>query len=252
MIGVSVLITGCTGVLGRHLKKVFPEAKAHSHSKLDVGDEKSVFKYFEENPDIDTIIHAAALTGVRECEDNKPEAWRSNVEGTRNLVEASLKFNQEIYFIYISTACVFEGTRGMYTETDIPYPKNFYAFTKYVGETSVRLILRHLIVRTNFVGSEPWRYPKAFTDRYGTYLFAEDVARGVKDVVDAEVEGVVHIVGSKKMSMYELAMMTSKTVQPMSLDGYRGPPLTVDMSLETVRWRRYEIGFGVKSASMQA
>ena len=28
-------------------------------------------------------------------------------------------------FIYIITACVFDGHRGMYKESDIPYPENF-------------------------------------------------------------------------------------------------------------------------------
>jgi len=35
----------------------------------------------------------------------------------------------------------------------------------------------------------------------------------------------------------------SKNVGKMALAEYQGPPLTVDMSLSTKRWRKYKIGF---------
>jgi dTDP-4-dehydrorhamnose reductase len=101
--------------------------------------------------------------------------------------------------------------------------------------------LTYLIIRGNFVSREKWPYPKAFTDRYGTYLFAEDVAKGIKDVLDERLTGIVHIVGDKKISMFELARITTPDVQPMTLKEYRGPPLTIDMSLDTVRWKKYKI-----------
>jgi len=241
---MTIFLTGSKGVLGKQLKKVFPDSLSPSHKELDVGERDDIFRYFQKHSDITTIIHAAALTSVRPCEDNKLEAWKSNVNGTKNLVDAAFKINPEIYFIYISTACVFQGTKGMYNEKDLPYPKNFYAFTKYIGETKITT-LNQLIIRTNFVGNEPWRYPKAFADRFGTYLFAEGVAKGVKDVIDANLKGIVHIVGDKKISMYELAKMTSPNVKPMSLDEYEGPPVTVDMSLDTIRWHKYNINTNV-------
>ena len=42
--------------------------------------------------------------------------------------------------------------------------------------------------------------------------------------------------------MYELAMLSgSKNVSKMTLDEYDGPPVTVDMSLSTKRWKKYKI-----------
>ena len=146
-----MLITGCTGALGKQLKKIFPNSLSPSHKELDIVERDSVFKYIQGHSDIISIIHAAASTNVRTCEDNKLETWNSNVNGTKNLVDAASKNNKETYFVYISTACVFQGTKGMYNETDLPYPKNFYAFTKYIGETSVIHLKNHLIIRTNFV-----------------------------------------------------------------------------------------------------
>jgi dTDP-4-dehydrorhamnose reductase len=187
------------------------------------------------------VVHTAALTGVRDCEEDKPKAWKSNVLGTGNLVDAFLKQGINVYFVCVSTACVFDGHRGFYTEEDIPYPENFYALTKLLGEFEVKKLPNYLIVRTNFVAKEKWRFPKAFADRYGTYLFAEDVARGIDDVIKAGLQGIVHICGDRKMSMLELARLTTPDVQPMTMNEYNGPKLTIDMTLDTIRWKKYKI-----------
>jgi len=234
------MITGSTGKLGRELVKVFPNALTPTHKVLELGDRNAVFTYIQENRPT-TIVHAAALTGIRECEEDREKAWRSNVIGTENLVDACLKFVPSTYFVYVSTACVFDGHRGFYTERDVPYPENFYALTKLLGEFVVRKLPLHLIVRTNFVARERWRFPKAFVDRFGTYLFADDVARGIREVVDAKLTGVVHVCGDRKMSMYELARLTTPDVQPMTLAEYSGPRLTIDMTLDTLVWKKYKI-----------
>jgi dTDP-4-dehydrorhamnose reductase len=168
-------------------------------------------------------------------------AWETNVRGTENLVDACLKHKPDVYFIYTSTACVFDGEAGMYNEDSVPGPKNFYSFTKLVGEFAAKKIPNHLIIRTNFVAREKWPYPKAFTDRFGTYLFADDLARAIKDVVDSGQNGILHVTGEEKMSMFELAKITTPNVQPISLKEYHGPPLTMDMSLDTIRWKKYKI-----------
>ncbi len=235
-----LLITGYPGILGRELIKAFPDSIHPTHKELEIGNEDEVNRLFE-NYKITTIIHAAALTGIRSCEDNKDLAWKSNVKGTENLVNACLKYCPDAYLAYCSTACVFDGHGGMYNENDLPYPENFYALTKLLGEFAVRKLGDTLIIRANFVAKEPWKYPKAFEDRFGTYLYGIDVARAIKEVVDKHLQGVVHIVGDKKMSMLELAKRTSPNVIPMTIKEYSGPKLTMDMSLDTIRWKKYKI-----------
>lgn len=234
------LITGGSGVLGTEIRKIFPDTLAPTHQELDVGNRKQVIDFFKKN-DVDLIIHAGALTGIRPCEENKPLAWNTNVEGTRNLVDAVLASKQSVQFIYISTACVFDGHAGMYKESSIPYPENFYALTKLLGEHEVNKLPEYLIIRTNFVAKRKWPYPKAFVDRFGTYLFADGVANGIRDVQKENLQGFVHIVGDKKMSIFELAKLTTPDVQPMTIKEYSGPRLTMDMSLDTERWKKYKI-----------
>ena len=237
---MKTLITGGSGILGTELKKFFPNSLFPSHSVLDITNHEMVFDYFSKN-EFDSIIHTAAMTSIRQCESEKKLSWSTNVVGTKNLIDATTEFRSNSKFIYVSTACVFDGHVGMYKESSIPHPENFYALTKLIGEQFVKNLKNHIIIRTNFVGKQKWMYPKAFTDRFGTYLFAENVASGIREIFDANIEGTIHIVGDKKLSMYDLAKISTPSIKPMTIDEYRGPPLTMDMSLDTERWKKYTL-----------
>lgn len=237
---MTILITGVTGALGSELKKIFPDSLSPTHNDFDICDLTSVKDFFN-NQKIDIVIHTAALTTVRGCEENKSQAMQINVQGTRNLVNELKSSNPSGKFVYVSTACVFDGHSGMYTENSIPYPENFYSLTKLLGEYVVNSFENSLIIRTNFVARKKWPYPKAFTDRYGTYLFADQVSVAIKDILDENLSGIVHVVGNKKISMFELAQFTTPDIQPMTINDYSGPRLTIDMSLDTERWKKYDI-----------
>jgi len=239
---MKALITGGSGALGASLKKFFNGAFCPAHEEMDITDaaavNKSILSY---EPSI--LIHAAAATDVRWCEENRAKAWLINVEGTQNIVNALKKLNGNCYMIYMSTACVFAGEHEKYyTEEDEPYPKNYYSLTKLCGEMVSRQCPNTCIIRTNFAPKKQWKHPKAFIDRFGTYLFSDNVAQGIYDVCKKKENGIIHIVGDKRISMYELAVLAgSKSIGKIKLDEHKGPPLTVDMSLSTVRWKKYRI-----------
>ena len=239
---MKILVTGGTGSLGTSLKKVFPNAFFPSRSEMDITDarivEEAVLAY---SPDV--LVHTAAFVDVRGCEEDKLRAWKTNVEGTQNIVNAVSKLNNGCYLVYLSTACVFAGeNERYYTEDDVPSPKNFYGLTKMCGEVVVRQYNNSCIIRTNFVHRQKWKYPKAFVDRFGTYLFSDQVAQGISEVLQKKEKGTIHIVGDRRISMYELAKLAgSKDVGELTLEEYKGPPLTIDMSLSTRRWKQYKI-----------
>ncbi|MBI2651797.1 NAD(P)-dependent oxidoreductase [Candidatus Woesearchaeota archaeon] len=240
---MKILITGSSGALGASLKKAFPHAFSPTHNEMDITDANAVNKtILEHKPD--TLIHAAALVGIRDCDENKEKAWLVNAEGTQNIVSALKKLNNNCYLVYMSTACVFAGeNEKYYTEEDTPSPKNYYSLTKLCGEIVMRQYENACIIRTNFAPKGQWKYPKAFTDRFGTYLFADNAAKGIYDVWKEKKRGIIHIAGDKRISMYDLALLAgSKNVGKMTLEDYKGPALTIDMSLSTKRWKKYKIG----------
>src|SRR3989338_11549993 len=239
---MKILITGASGALGNSLRKKFPKAYCPTHNEMDVTSANSVTKSISKYKP-EAVIHAAAIVGIRECEEDKKKAWLTNVEGTQNIVDALKKLSNNCYLVYMSTACIFAGEHEKYyTEYDVPAPKNYYSTTKLCGEIATRQYENTCIVRTNFVPKQQWKYPKAFVDRFGTYLFSDGVAKGIADIIKKKQKGIIHIVGSKRMSMYELALLAgSKNTGKMTLEEYEGPVLTVDMSMSTKRWKKYKI-----------
>ena len=234
-----MIVTGGSGTLGRTLRTVFPHGVFPSRNELDLLRRESVAAFIKTyKPTV--MLHAAAYTNVRAAEEERQLCWDTNVRGTEFLVEELLQQNPHCYFVYISTACVFHGDRGFYAEDDVPYPKNFYGLTKLVGESIARRLPSYLIVRTNFVMRGPWPHPKAFVDRFGTYLYADDVACAINEVIAKQLSGIIHIAGDRKLSMLELARLTSPTTKPMSMQEV-SLPLTVDMTLTSLRLPLYRL-----------
>jgi len=237
-----LLLTGGTGRLGRELGKLFPAAVRPTREELDLGRSDSV-EWYVAAVRPSAVIHTAAYTSVRGAEEDRRLCWDTNVTGTERLVETLLRVNPACYFVYVSTACVFYGDEGPYSEEDMPRPKNFYGLTKLIGEGVARRLVKSLVVRTNFVAREPWPYPKAFADRYGTYLYADDVARAVSEVLERGLTGLVHIAGDRRLSMLELARLMTPEVASLTMADV-SLPLTVDMSLTSVRIERYRLSPG--------
>ena len=235
---MKILITGGSGALGKELRKVFPRADAPSHNEMDTTDKLQVWTAFMRyKPDV--VIHTAAIIDARKCEDDWKHAANVNVIGTYNV--ALMAAHTAAKMIHISTACVFDGEGAPFTEDSRPSPKNWYAMTKFAAEYIVTATCcNHLLIRTNFAPKETWKYPAAFTDRFGSYLFAPDVAHAIKDVMD--MTGIVHICGDTKMSMFDLAKLTTPDIKPMTLADYTGAPLCRDMTLTSKRIAPFKIG----------
>ena len=236
---MAILITGKNKPLSIELKKLLSNTLCPDSNEIDLTSKNDVENYLSNN-DIDTIIHVDALHSIKNCDNDKVLAMQINFNNTKNLVDA-IKKHPEIKFILISTPCVFNGKDGMFLENSIPHPVNFYGLTKLLAEKEVETLTNYLIIRTNYVARKPWSYPEAFTDRFSTYLFADQVAKAIVELLSENFNGILHITGDKKISMFELAKLTTPNVKPITLENYSGPTLNVDMSLDTKRWKKYKI-----------
>ncbi len=249
----KILITGGSGKLAKAFSKEY-SCNNPPKQELDVTDYHQVRDYLQHHSEISIIIHAGALTSVTQCEQDKKLAYTVNVNGTKNIIRAIKENNRynsgslrEIKLIYISTPCVFDGKTGNYDEDSLPQPENYYGLTKYISEELIKSSgLKHLIIRTNFVAKEEWAFPKAFTDRHGTYLFAKQVVNQLSYHL-SNSEGIIHIVGKDRISMHTLAMITTPKVGKMTMNNFelltKANPvkLTKDMSMISKRWHATEI-----------
>jgi len=238
------LITGGNGYLGSQCKKVITGLYP-TRQELNVSDESSVRNYFKEHM-VENVIHLAAVAKVVFSEHNKELVYKTNVLGTQYMLKYAKKYGVK-NFIYLSTACVFSGEdEGMYDEDSIPGPKHYYGWSKLIAEEMTKSHntedFRTIVVRTNFTRM-PWEYPKAFTDRFGTYLFGSGVALGLKEILENKPNlSVIHLCGDKRMSMYEYAKLGGSKVDKMTFSDYKeGTPLTKNMCLKTKYWKTYDI-----------
>lgn len=239
----KILITGWTGRLGKACKKIFPDAIYPTRKDMDITNPEMIKSYLKDKKP-KYIIHLAALASIPACEENKELAWKINVESTRNLVETAKKLWVE-KFLYLQSACIFSGEDAPYDEDSIPNPKHYYGLTKLIAEEIIKSYsdthFKTLIARTNFT-TMPWEYEKAFTDRFWTYLFAQWVAKAMKEFLENNKwNQVIHICWDRKISMHEYASLGWSNVWKLTLDQYKWVNLTRDMSLITKNWHTYKI-----------
>lgn len=91
---------------------------------------------------IDIILHEAALGSVQRSLDKPLESNSVNVDGTLNLLKASLD-NKVNRFIYASSSSVYGDSKTLpKTEEMPPNPKSIYAVTKLTAEYYCRLFFK--------------------------------------------------------------------------------------------------------------
>ena len=239
----KILITWWTGRLWKACQKVFPNAIYPTRKDMDITNPEMIKSFLiEKKPKY--IIHLAALASIPACEEDKNLAWTINVEATRNLVEIA-KENWIEKFLYLQSACIFSWEDAPYDENSIPNPKHYYGFTKIIAEEIIKSYnddkFKTLIARTNFT-TMPWEYEKAFTDRFWTYLFAQWVAKWMKEFLENNKwNQIIHICWDRKISMYEYAPLGWSKVWKLTMQEYKWVCLTRDMSLKTKNWHSYKI-----------
>lgn len=84
----------------------------------------------------EVTIHLAAFSGLKKCEENPHKAFKINVFGTFNVVNACLEAKSKL--IFISSREVYGETLGNESkEDDLLLPKNVYGITKMLAENLV-------------------------------------------------------------------------------------------------------------------
>ena len=175
----------------------------------------------------DVVVHAASVTDVDKCELNKELAWKINVEGTKNIVEAAK--NAGSFLIYISTDYVFNGEKGNYKEPDKPDPINYYGLTKLKSEELVQAQAEYFIARPSVIyGSTPaagkvnfalWLIDtlrkgervRILTDQWNTPTLNTNLAEMTMEVVERRLTGTFHLCGASRVSRFEFAELIADT-----------------------------------------
>lgn len=234
---MNILLTGGNGLLGKELQKL-RDFEAPSKEAFDITSLESMWEYLKDRSDIpELIVNCAAYTKVELAEIEKEECYKTNVLGVRNLTQF------DIPILHISTAYVFDGTKGNYREYDAVNPLNYYSLTKALAE-EVLLATGNRLIRTLFK-PRPWPFYAAYTDQITTGMYVDEAAKEINQAIDSYVElpDIVHI-GGKRQTIYELAR-ESKDVKKMSRLEVNAN-LPEDVSLNCTFWKQFtgEIPYG--------
>ncbi len=223
-----------TGLVGSRIVELLEDKYEFENLSLDSGvditDKLQVAKRITDSP-AGVILHLAAKADVDGCEKDKPlgkngDAWRINVDGTKNIVQAAKETGKKV--IYISTDFVFDGTKNYYSEEDTTNPINWYGVTKHEGEKVIKDSgVSFLISRISF----PYRAKFAIKkdlfrgileklqsgqklqmvgDEIITPTFIDDIGNALDLLISQEAQGIYHVVGSHSYTPFELARIIAK------------------------------------------
>ena len=218
---MRVLITGGSGQLGYDIAKLLEENNTMmyvpTHEEMDITDRDSVMMAFDSfKPDV--VFHCAAYTAVDKAEEDKERCYDINVNGTKNIVDASDIYGSKV--VYISTDYVFHGDKnGIYEASDITDPINYYGYTKYLGEQEVMKNSNNLVVRISWVfGINGKNFVKTMlrlassrdeisvvSDQVGSPTYTYDLARLLVDMVNKNKSGIYQATNEGYCSWYEFA-----------------------------------------------
>lgn len=199
----KVLITGTTGMLGRHFLEVFQEKyeSVYTLNRSDgsLNNYEFVNDFVNEiNPDI--IVHCIADTNLSRCEENKNDTLLLHC----GLTDCLSSFKSK--FIYISSDSVIN-------------PINFYAKTKYLGEEVCRLNNKNsIIVRTNIYGFNSssknslveWALNSfknsevitGFSDVIFNAVYTKQLVESVYHLIQSGVVGHINVGGNYSVSKF--------------------------------------------------
>jgi len=231
-----ILILGGTGMLGhvltrylttstehivfastrkiRDISKYFPMTIADRFipENVDVGDFESMQHAFKvSRPDI--VINCIGIIKQLPIAKDPLTAITINAQLPHRIAQLCGEMGARM--IQVSTDCVFDGKRGLYTEDDNPSAEDLYGRTKLLGEVDYP----HCVtLRTSIIGHElkgnygliEWFLSqtdrvKGFTKAIYTGIPTIELARIVDEYVLArpDLSGIFHV-SSESISKYDL------------------------------------------------
>ena len=233
----NIIILGCTGMLGNTIIRYLDIYSEHNvfglcrknNNKLKLNKVQII-----ENIDLDDldrlkdIIFSLNANIIVNCigviKQKKYEVLDSDMIRINSLFPHVLNEfcnNKNIFLIHFSTDCVFSGTKGNYSEKDIPDPIDLYGRSKLVGELNGQ---NTITLRTSIIGHElntnksllNWFLSsqneiKGYKNAFFSGLTTLEVAKTLEKYIfpNPKLSGLYHL-ASDRISKYDLLNIISK------------------------------------------
>lgn len=216
----KTLVLGANGQLGQALRGILEQENSYfvTRAELDINSASSIASF--DWSTVGTVINAAAYTAVDAAETatGRREAWQTNAVAVGSLADVCLA--KGIIFVSVSSDYVFDGTHESLDEAHQVAPLNVYGASKAAGEIACARVPQHYLIRTSWVIGEGSNFvrtmeklarsgvdPKVIDDQTGRLTFADDLAAGIRHLLDSKAPfGTYNLTNSgHPMNWYEIA-----------------------------------------------
>jgi nucleoside-diphosphate-sugar epimerase len=249
---VKILITGCSGFIGKivlqkAIQKYGADAIVALSSSVIEGVRTILHNNYHFNDtifvdnninDVDTLMHIGAFTPKDQLSANNIEKCNSNITSTQKLISLYLPNLKKI--VYLSTIDVYE-TMDIITETTNEHPVSLYGYSKLYCEKMIQAFsekynLIYQILRIGHVfgpGEDAYKkiipitimrmFGNSNVQMYGdgsdirTFIYIDDVADAILNSIDLNKSmGVINIAGEEQITIKNLiekiAALNSTTI----------------------------------------
>ena len=230
---MRILIVGATGEIGSHLLGALKGLENTTVRGTTASRDKIIDKslmFFDlrsSSPKIvdnyDCCIALAGATSIQYCTENIEESRLINVEGIKKLFDRCVQ--RGVYFIFLSTSHVFDGTKQFPDTEDAKQPRNEYAMQKSIVEDYINSRQAHsCILRitkvmsrknslTKWWDSEITKGSKirAYSDECVSLLPLSLLGKIMRKIIELKPIGLWHLGGKAELSYYEFARCRYRT-----------------------------------------
>jgi len=257
----KILVTGGSGLVGKYLQKILPDATYLSSKDCDLRDQRQVYDLFDAlKPTI--VIHLAAKVGGIKDNIAKPaEYFEDNILMNTNLLKVSYEYGVK-QFIGVLSTCIYPDKVDNYPmkEEDMflgpPTPTNFSygyakrslavqidAYNKQYGTEYSYLIPCNLYGEyDNFENESKMHFITALLHKIknakdnqiellGTgkplrqFMYAGDFASIIKYVIEKNITHSFNVAPDFNYSIDEMAKIAIKATKPELTIKYSNPEL---------------------------
>jgi GDP-L-fucose synthase len=238
----KILVTGGTGMVGKHLKNILPNATYIGSNECDLTSWKEVDYMMFLNPPTHVIHLAAKVGGIQDNMQKPAEYFDDNILINTNMLRASKKYKVK-RFIGILSTCIYPDVVENYpmSEKDLflgpPTKSNFsYGYAKRCLAVQIDAYNKQYKTKynylipcnlyselDNFENGNKMHFITALLKKIkesngelnllGTgkplrqFMYAGDLARVIKDVVDKDITESFNIAPNYNYSIDEMAKM---------------------------------------------
>ena len=230
---MKILLTGSEGFIANRIYNGISNLidnyeDIYSYDLVNGDDirDKYHLEYLFETEHFDTVIHCAALAGVRRSELYPEDYISTNIIGTKNLIDLSEKYGVTHFINFSSSSVYGADTKDGLKEDAVKNPKSIYSMTKLIAEQiAERSSIKTTTIRPFTVYGENGRgdlvikkwcnqikagkpitfYGDGHTGRGYTYL--GDLVDGVMKVLEHSKGGTYNLGGSQFVTLDGLLMI---------------------------------------------